>query len=312
MNSSVQFSIRRLLSSLVLQNALSMARQHNIFISWSGARSKAIAEALREWLPTVIQTAKPFMSDTDIDKGSRGLTEVIKALEGMKVGIVCLTPENLNEPWILYEAGALSKTIDDKTRLCTYLLAGLQSQNVRQPLGMFQHTVASKEETWKLIRTVNSSISDDPVSDSNLKAIFEKMWPELEKTIENIPSPDQVVEAKRLPDEMLAEILDLSRATANSRKQSEWIDQYAPLMKQFFPLLEQLVKGAQTGVQTTPPQPQQRAIFRVKVKYEDEIKKIEGTAAVEDAIGRLVIVDGDQVVARFDETERWWKESGPA
>jgi hypothetical protein len=287
-----------------------MAKQHNIFISWSGARSKAIAEALREWLPAVIQAAKPFMSDTDIDKGSRGLNEVIKALEGMRVGIVCLTPENLNEPWILYEAGALSKTIDDKTRLCTYLLGGLQFQDIRQPLGMFQHTKANKEETWKLIRTINSSISDDPVSDSNLKTIFEKMWPELEKTIGNMPSPDQVVEAKRSPDEMMAEILELSRAAANSRKQVEWLDQYAPLIKQFFPLLEQVIKGAQTAGQGPPAQPQERALFGVKVKYEDDIKKIEGTAAVEDASGRLVIVDGDKVAARFDEkVERWWKES---
>jgi hypothetical protein len=78
-----------------------MARQFNVFLCWSGARSKAVAEGLREWLPTVVQTANPFMSETDIDKGSRGLSEVVKALEGIKVGIVCLTPENLDERWIL-------------------------------------------------------------------------------------------------------------------------------------------------------------------------------------------------------------------
>jgi hypothetical protein len=65
---------------------------------------------------------------TEIEKGSRGLSEVSGKLSGMKVGIVCLSPENLAAPWILYEAGALSKTIDEKTRLCTYLLPGLQPQ----------------------------------------------------------------------------------------------------------------------------------------------------------------------------------------
>jgi hypothetical protein len=289
-----------------------MTKQHNIFISWSGTRSKVIAEVLREWLPTVIQTGKPFMSDTDIDKGSRGLNEVVKALEGMKVGIICLTPENLNEPWIIYEAGALSKTIDDKTRLGTYLLGGLRSQNIRPPLGMFQHTVANKEETRKLIRAINSAISDDPVSDSSLSAIFEKFWPDLEQTIQNLPTPDQVVEARRPPDEVMAEILELSRAAANSRKQVEWMDQYAPMFKQFFPLLEQAIKSAQMGgQQAPPPQPQERALFGVKITYEEEIKKIEGTAAVEDARGRLLIFDGEKVVARFDEkVERWWRESG--
>jgi hypothetical protein len=287
-----------------------MTKQYNLFISWSGARSKAIAETLREWLPTVIQTAKPFMSDTDIEKGSRGLTELVRALEGIKVGIVCLTPENLKEPWILYEAGALSKTIDDRTRLCTYLLGGLRSQNVRQPLGMFQHTEANKDETKKLVRTINVAISDEPVSDANLSTIFEKMWPELENSIQNMPTPGQIIEAKRSPDEMLAEILELARATANSRKQSEWIDQYIPMFRQFFPLLEQAVKTAQTAQQTPPPLPQAKAIFGVKIEYEDEIKKIEGTAVVEEAIGRLAILDGDKVVARFDDkVERWWKES---
>jgi hypothetical protein len=69
-----------------------------------------------------------------------------------------------------------------------------------------------------------------------------------------MPSLDQAVEAKRQPDEMLAEILELSRAAANSRKQTEWLDPYVPLLKQFFPLLEQLIKGAQTA-QGIPPQP---------------------------------------------------------
>ena|SRR6185312_7799939 len=64
--------------------------KNNIFISWSGKRSLYAAEALREWLPNVIQAAKPWMSERDIEKGARGLTEVGNALEGMKVGIICL------------------------------------------------------------------------------------------------------------------------------------------------------------------------------------------------------------------------------
>jgi hypothetical protein len=71
-----------------------------------------------------------------------GLPELSKALAGTKVGIICLTSENKSAPWVLNEAGALSKTIDDKTRLCIYLLGGLQFQDVEPPLGMFQATNA--------------------------------------------------------------------------------------------------------------------------------------------------------------------------
>ena len=115
-----------------------MKDANNVFISWSGKRSQIVAEALYGWLPLALQAAKPWMSSSDIEKGSRGLDEVGTALEGMKVGIICLTPENLTAQWIVYEAGALSKTLDAKTRLCTYLLAGLERQNINPRLECFK------------------------------------------------------------------------------------------------------------------------------------------------------------------------------
>ena len=112
-----------------------MDKSHNVFISWSGQRSAAVANFLREWLPSVIQAARPWVSSHSIEAGSRNQDEIAKALQGCKCGITCLAPENLTATWILYEAGALSKTIDEKTRLCTYLLGGLQPQEVPPPLG---------------------------------------------------------------------------------------------------------------------------------------------------------------------------------
>src|ERR1700687_4676246 len=100
---------------------------HNVFISWSGNRSKHVAEALRDWLPLVLQAAKPWASSTDIDKGSRGIAEITRALENIKVGIICLTPGNLVAKWILYEACALLKTLGK--RVCTDLL-DLEAQHV--------------------------------------------------------------------------------------------------------------------------------------------------------------------------------------
>jgi len=117
---------------------------YNVFISWSGDRSWGVAETLRTWIPRVIQAAKPWMSKADIEKGTRSLDEIAKALEGIKLGIVCLTPENLGAPWLLFEAGALSKTVDDKARLYTYLLGGLEHQHIKAPLGIFHGTKAEK------------------------------------------------------------------------------------------------------------------------------------------------------------------------
>lgn len=198
-----------------------MGDANNVFISWSGARSKAAAEALRKWLPIVLQSAKPWMSEADIEKGSRGLEEVGKALEDMKVGIICLTPENLTEPWILYEAGALSKTLDAKTRVCTYLLAGLRKRDVKPPLGLFQATEAERDETRKLVHAVNKALEASPVPESNLNDLFDAMWPQLDKQLTALPAATGAAAPKRSMEDMMAEVLELSRGGANDSAKSK-------------------------------------------------------------------------------------------
>jgi hypothetical protein len=190
-------------------------KKKNIFISWSGDRSKLIADALYEWLPMVLQSAKPWMSGANIEKGSRGLLEMAKALEGIKVGISCLTPENLVEPWILYEAGCLSKTVDDTTHLCTYLLGGLRNQDIQPPLSQFQHTRADKEDTRHLVHSLNKALGEDePLNEKTLDTIFDRCWTDLELKLKALPSaPNPVV--KRTTDDMLAEILEFTRSQSN-------------------------------------------------------------------------------------------------
>jgi len=221
-----------------------MNKPYNVFISWSGNRSLFVAEALHEWLPKVIQSARPWMSDKNIRKGSRGLQEIAKALEGSRVGISCLTPENLGKPWILYEAGALTKAISDETKLCTYLLGGLQPQDVELPLGMFQATKAEKEDTRKLVLAVNAAISEDPVRESDLSELFDAMWPKLDEKLKSMPLPEEAVEAKeRSVEDMIAEILDISRAAANSRKKADVLDGFIPLFEELVPVLPQILEG---------------------------------------------------------------------
>jgi hypothetical protein len=158
------------------------------------------------------------MSDADIEKGSRGLNELTKALYTMKVGVTCLDPENLDSPWLLFEAGALSKTIDDTSRLCTYLLDGLEPKDVRPPLGMFQATKATKEDTRRLVQTINVSVSEEPLREEDLDAVFEAMWPSLKSTLSSLPLLEPAKTVKRNPEDMLAEILELVRAEANRKR----------------------------------------------------------------------------------------------
>jgi hypothetical protein len=105
-----------------------------IFISWSGIQSKLIAEALKEWLPTILHSTDTWLSSKDIDKGARWLDEMNTQLKDSRFGIVCLTRENVNERWIHFEAGAIARAIaaDQPGRVWTYLI-GLKDIDVQGP-----------------------------------------------------------------------------------------------------------------------------------------------------------------------------------
>ncbi len=193
--------------------------EFNVFISWSGERSKLVASALHNWIPLVIQTAKPFMSDTDIEKGSRGLADIASALNGVSLGITCLTPENLSAIWLFYEAGAISKAVDGtKTKLCTLLLGGLRPEDVKGPLGMFQATKPEKEDVRKLIHSINRAVGNPPLVENSLDRLFDGMWPQLDDKLKELPSNPGVPESKRPFEDMIAEILEIVRADHSRRK----------------------------------------------------------------------------------------------
>lgn len=80
-----------------------------VFISWSGERSKFFAKALADWLEVVIQACRPWTSFDGVESGSQWFREIYRNLADTQLGIICLTQENMNRPWILFEAGAMGK-----------------------------------------------------------------------------------------------------------------------------------------------------------------------------------------------------------
>jgi hypothetical protein len=125
-----------------------------VFLSWSGERSRRVAEALRDWLPDIIQSIKPWMSATDIEAGSRWSRELWDQLAETQVGILCLTTSNQQSPWMLFEAGALAKSLAN-TFVCPYLIGMDQNDIKPGPLVQFQTKRADENGTWELLKTLN-------------------------------------------------------------------------------------------------------------------------------------------------------------
>jgi hypothetical protein len=183
-----------------------------VFLSWSKEKGKLTAEAFSRWLPKVIQAIDPWISSSDIDKGRRWSAEISKILEETQIGIICLNQENLNEPWILFEAGALAKTND--AYVCTFLL-DIAPTDVQQPLGQFQHTKYEKEDVRKLVKTINASLKkceEKELKEEALDDIFEKFWPDFDSDLKKVneKKPSSTV-TKRSDRELLEEILEILR-----------------------------------------------------------------------------------------------------
>ncbi len=53
---------------------------------------------------------------------------------------------------------------------------------------------------------------------------------------------------------------------------------------------------------------QPRYLFIVKIPYQDELERPEGTRAEEPFPGALVVYDSDSVVARYNKVERWSRQ----
>ncbi len=191
-----------------------MADTNNVFISWSGPRSNHVAKFLRKWLRNVIHSARPWMSEKDIKSGNVSVNSIRTALASAKVGIVCLTPENLKEPWLNFEAGGLLRTPDAETRVCTYLLAGLDPGQLEYPLAMFQAKIADREQTLALVQDINKYLDENPLTEAEMKEAFEKWWPDLDKTLNALPAPSGTPPVRRQTDEMVAEVLARAMAPA--------------------------------------------------------------------------------------------------
>lgn len=156
-----------------------------IFLSWSGESSKMLAGFLREWLALLFPEVEFWMSSRDIQAGQRWGNELDGELEATRFGILCLLPTNLMAPWLLFEAGALSKSVES-SRVLPYCL-GFQPEELQGPLSRFQGVAADEAGTRRLIASINS-VLESRRTDAVLNRVFEKWWPDLRRDLDKIPA----------------------------------------------------------------------------------------------------------------------------
>jgi hypothetical protein len=191
-----------------------------VFLSWSGQRSKSVAHALRDWMPFVLHYVRPWLSQQDIAAGDRWSVEVGSELSESNFGIICLTPENLTAPWILFEAGAISKSFATGA-VCPYLY-DVDFSAIVGPLSQFQGKKADYQSTKELLVSINAK-SSTPIEPSRLDKLYHTFWPDLEEMLANIPDPNLEARQLRPQAEILEELVEAVRSLEARFRQNETV-----------------------------------------------------------------------------------------
>ena len=190
-----------------------------VFLSWSGRMSREIATAFHDWLPYVIQTVKPFISTGDIDKGRRWSEVLASELDEVAYGIIFITQDNFKEPWINFEAGAISKAIN--LSYVSPFLFDVVPTRIQGPLQQFQFTVNDKEDIFNLLRSINSRLgAEEQLTYEILRREFDSWWPELKSRLDKIA--ENVESETGTGFEWLFTADDLARIQSNNECRCIW------------------------------------------------------------------------------------------
>lgn len=180
---------------------------------------------------------EPWMSDKDIDSGARGLSDIETMLAKCSYGIIVVTNENQTSAWINFEAGALSKTLENESRVIP-LLVGLTYSQLVGPLAQFQARDLDKDGMARIVDTLAKAVDVDPqVAEQR----FNQSWPTLEKDVHEARERAEAntTAPKRseydLLEEVLGQVRDISRSVDRMPGSSD--DRIAAALKDIDSLL---------------------------------------------------------------------------
>jgi TIR domain len=200
-----------------------------VFISWSGEDSRQLALVLKDWISNVIQIIDCWVASDDIENGEIWATESAQKLETCDIGIICLTKENYQAPWINFEAGALSREVEVWT-----LLLDLKSTDIKGPLAQFPSAIATnKQDMWKLIKTINENSPVNKIKDSILTNAFNMWWEKYFNSVNAIiplvatqSKNEQVRSNEDFLEEILFSVRDLlkQKAIKDMEKEIQYVE----------------------------------------------------------------------------------------
>ena len=146
-----------------------------VFISWSGHRSGELARELRAFCKRVIHALDPWLSETDLRAGERWGPEIARQLDDANFGLVCVTPESLGSDWLMFEVGALAKSVSNGRVVS--ILFDLNPANIEPPFSQFQSIELTLEGFKNLFVDLHSEMQEPHINADQVEENVVMFWP---------------------------------------------------------------------------------------------------------------------------------------
>jgi hypothetical protein len=263
----------------------------NVFLSWSGDRSRRLAQVFNEWLPEMIQSAKPFFSPDDIEKGTNWFGKIAETLGAYDLGILFITRNNMEAPWIMFEAGALYKHIG-QSHVCPLLFDDLGPGDLKGPLPLLNVTRFDRTDVQRLVQVLNATQGERALLPDVLQRTFDRLWPDLDERVQSIlRDKGEDVEQKppRSEFDLIQEILEISRSTSRN------VSDLAANILGGFPSLTTLPSSSPNAEITLD------TVFQAWPHFLKEAERISVQAALMMARAVPTAVSGRQITIAFTQ-----------
>lgn len=155
-----------------------------IFISWSGDLSREITKVIRTWIPKIFDRVDPWMSDIDVEAGTRALQLIEESLNESAFGIIVVTTANQESTWLNFEAGALSKRFDNSLARVVPVLVNFDDfYQITGPIRQFQGVMLNKDGMRKLLQSICQVAGAEW---ADVESRFEWSWEDFSTRIEEV------------------------------------------------------------------------------------------------------------------------------
>lgn len=175
----------------------SKSKTPQLFVSFAGSRSESVAEELVAMLRAIFGNAIGIFNSLQIQAGSFSLEEIRKRLSESDFGILCVTEENQFNPWLIFEAGAISRQLS--TNVAPYLIGEFELFD-SSPLSKFafQRRKADEKGTRRLVGDISDALCL-PFDQTSNKT-FDVYWAELSKLLLDLRNPAVDLAPRLLPE----------------------------------------------------------------------------------------------------------------